>query len=321
MDFLRQFKYFVLIAIWLKVYTENVLMRELSLFSGAGGGLLASKLLGWRTIGYVENNEYCQKVLRQRIADCILDPAPIFGDIRKFISDGYAESYSGMVDVVTGGFPCQPFSCAGKSLGKDDPRNMWPETIGVIRKVGPCFALLENVPGILAHPYFGTILGDLHESGFNVRWEIISASSLGAQHLRERLWVFAYTNTHKIRCVDNELSPSARTSQGRINAFYRTKGHSTNATDSKQNGRYANTIHSFTNYEGKRITRKTRGSIGIVSREDVGGRWWAFPDADSDRSFDDVAYWVDRLEAVGNGQVPIVAKTAWELLSGMSQKT
>src|SRR3990167_11417581 len=98
-------------------------MRELSLFSGAGGGLLGSKLLGWNCVGYVESNEYCQKVLRQRIADGFLDAAPIFGDIRKFISEGYAASYQGMVDVVTAGFPCQPFSISGKGFGKDDHRN------------------------------------------------------------------------------------------------------------------------------------------------------------------------------------------------------
>ena len=94
-------------------------MRELSLFSGAGGGLLGSKLLGWTCVGYVENNEYCQKVLKQRIADGILDAAPIFGDIRKFISEGYARSYQGMVDVVTGGFPCQDISIAGSGAGID----------------------------------------------------------------------------------------------------------------------------------------------------------------------------------------------------------
>ena len=74
-------------------------MRELSLFSGAGGGLLATKhLLGWETIGYVEIDEYCQAILAQRIEDGYLDPAPIFGDIKRFISEGYAEAYQGMVE-------------------------------------------------------------------------------------------------------------------------------------------------------------------------------------------------------------------------------
>jgi DNA (cytosine-5)-methyltransferase 1 len=92
-------------------------MNELSLFTGAGGGLLGSKLLGWRTIGYVEKEPYCQKVIVQRIADGLLDAAPVYGDIRRFINDGYAANYQGMVDVVSAGFPCQPFSVAGKREG------------------------------------------------------------------------------------------------------------------------------------------------------------------------------------------------------------
>lgn len=96
-------------------------MRELSLFAGAGGGILGSKLLGWTTVGYVEFNEYCQKVLAQRIKDGLIDNAPIFGDIRAFNDCGYASSYQGMVNVVTGGFPCQPFSSCGKQLGGGRP--------------------------------------------------------------------------------------------------------------------------------------------------------------------------------------------------------
>src|SRR3990167_5510556 len=106
-------------------------MNELSLFTGAGGGVLGSKLLGHRLVGYVEYEPYCQEILKQRIADGILDAAPIFGDIRKFISEGYAESYQG-VDLVSAGFPCQPFSVAGKGLGEKDPRNMWPATLRCI---------------------------------------------------------------------------------------------------------------------------------------------------------------------------------------------
>ena len=103
-------------------------MNELSLFTGAGGGLLGTKLLGFRHIGYVEWDNYCQRIIAQRIIDGLLDNAPIFGDIRAFIGDGYAEAYQGMVDIITAGFPCQPFSVAGKRKGADDNRNMWPAT-------------------------------------------------------------------------------------------------------------------------------------------------------------------------------------------------
>lgn len=276
---------------------------------------MGSKLLGWTTIGYVEINDYCQRVIAQRIKDGCLDEAPIFGDIWSFISEGFARSYQGMVDVVTAGFPCQPFSVAGNSEGEFDPRNMWPETIECIRQVRPRFALLENVPGLLAHGYFGTILGDLHKSGFNAEWDVISASSLGAQHLRERLWILAYSNTDEIRRLDDELSASARASQGRLDALRGFKRHPSYAPHPKQNGRAKDSVHAFTNHAGERITRKKRRPLRIVSRQDPSGRWWAFPDSDHHRSFDDVADWVDRLEAVGNGQVPIVAKSAWEILS------
>ena len=80
-------------------------LRELSLFSGAGGGLLGSKLLGWKAVGYVEFNKYCQQVLEARIREGYLDEAPIFGDIRQFIEEGYAEAYAGHVDVISAGFP------------------------------------------------------------------------------------------------------------------------------------------------------------------------------------------------------------------------
>ena len=80
-------------------------LRELSLFSGAGGGLLGSKLLGWRTVGYVEFNTYCQNVIKARIRDGLLDNAPIFGDIHEFIREGHAEAYAGNVEVISGGFP------------------------------------------------------------------------------------------------------------------------------------------------------------------------------------------------------------------------
>jgi len=87
-------------------------MNELSLFTGAGGGLLGTKLLGWNPIGYVEWDDYCQRVIAQRIKDGFLPDAPIFGDIKTFIDSGCAELYRGVTDVISAGFPCQPFSVA-----------------------------------------------------------------------------------------------------------------------------------------------------------------------------------------------------------------
>ena len=167
-------------------------MRELSLFSGTGGGLLGTKLLGFQHVGYVEIDEYCQKVIRQRIIDGILENAPIFGDIRTFIDKGYAASYTGLVDVVTAGFPCQPFSVAGKQQGKDDHRDMWPETRDVIGIVQPKRVLLENVPGLIVSGYIRTILNDLSKMGYDVKWGVLGADSVGLPHHRARLWMVAY---------------------------------------------------------------------------------------------------------------------------------
>lgn len=184
-------------------------MRELSLFTGAGGGLQGTKLLGWSHIGYVEHDKHCQRVIAQRIKDGLLDHAPIFTDIRQFIESGSAKEYKGFADVVTAGFPCQSFSIAGRKKGEADERNMWPETIEVIRQVQPAYCLLENVPGLLTTGsegvedetgrslcgYFGTILRELSECGFDATWCVLGADEVGAaSHKRKRLWIHA-TNT------------------------------------------------------------------------------------------------------------------------------
>lgn len=244
-------------------------MKELSLFSGAGGGLLGTKLLGWEHIGYVEFNSYCQQVIAQRIKDGLLNEAPIFSDIRAFNSEGFAGSYKGLVDVITAGFPCQPFSVAGKNLGEDDERNMWPETIKCIRTIRPTFAYLENVSGLLASGYFGRILGDLAESGYDCRWRILSAAEVGAPHKRDRLWIVAHSKRVGIQ----------RDSEKQI--------------------------------QGKRALES--GKLN---------RWFTWWDERPDKSKyfyrgvgDGVANYMDRLKAAGNGQVPAVVKTAWELLT------
>lgn len=162
-------------------------MRELALFAGVGGGILGGKLLGWQTVCAVEINPYCQRVLMQRQDDGILDPFPIWGDITTF--DG--RPWAGLVDVVTGGVPCQPWSDAGEQRGENDDRNLWPETFRIIGEVGPRSVLLENVPGILSFDYSGFIFGTLSEMGYRVCWGDVGAADVGADHARERIWIAA----------------------------------------------------------------------------------------------------------------------------------
>lgn len=174
-------------------------MNELSLYSGGAGGLLGSLLLGWTPIGYVEYDKYCQRLIAARIADGILPAAPLFGDVREFLQCGAAREYRGFTDVLTAGFPCQPFSSAGRKEGKRDKRNMWPATIEAIRQVRPRFCFMENVRGLLSSGYFPTILKELAESGYDARWRVLSAAELGAPHKRDRLWIVAHTRSSRRR--------------------------------------------------------------------------------------------------------------------------
>ena len=171
-------------------------MNYLSLFSGAGGGDLAFQHLleSFKCIGYVEIEEYCQQIIAQRIKDGFMHDAPIFTDIKAFINSGCCEFYRGVTDLITGGFPCQPFSIAGKRQAEDDSRNQWPNTIECIRRIRPRFAFLENVPGLLSTEYVRRIYGDLAEIGYNARWCVLGADDCGAPHKRKRWWCLAYTD-------------------------------------------------------------------------------------------------------------------------------
>ena len=168
-------------------------MTHLDLFAGAGGASWFGKLIGARCVGYVENDEYCQQVIRARIRDGIFDDAPIFSDVRTF--DGLP--YRGRVDLITAGFPCQPFSCAGKRQGEADERNLWPDTIRIVREVRPHWAIFENVAALATHRYFGTILSDIQAAGYELRRspQIIGADEVGANHERLRLYIAACSDS------------------------------------------------------------------------------------------------------------------------------
>ena len=274
-------------------------MNELSLFSGAGGALLASKLLGWRTIGYVEFNDYCQRVLRARIDDGILDEAPIFTDVCEFLESGAAREYRGFADVVTGGFPCQDISVAGSGAGIEGERSgLWKTMAGIIREVRPEYAFVENSPALTSRG-LGTVLGDLAEMGFNAKWGVLGANDVGAPHIRKRIWIVAH----------------ARRKYGK-------KGYSTNMVAEKKK-RSQGAIHHKSGCEGQNVAypnsaqREGRGFPLGTQKEyaNIGSAGWWEVEPDVGRVADGVAHGVDRLKAIGNGQVPACASVVWELLS------
>ncbi|MGM7309838.1 DNA cytosine methyltransferase, partial [Acinetobacter baumannii] len=160
-------------------------MNELALFAGAGGGVLASYLMGWRTVCAVERDAYAAQVLAQRQNDGILEAFPIWSDITTF--DG--KPWKGIVDVISGGFPCQDISVAGKGAGLDGERSgLWKEFKRIICEVQPEFAFIENSPMLITRG-LDRILCDLAQMGFDAQWGIISCADIGGVHKRERTWI------------------------------------------------------------------------------------------------------------------------------------
>jgi DNA (cytosine-5)-methyltransferase 1 len=161
-----------------------------SLFSGIGGLDLGLERAGFQLRWQVERDEWCRAILarhwpgvrRHRDARALVGP-----ELEP-------------VDLIAGGFPCQPVSIAGRRRGVDDERWLWPEFARVIRLLRPRYALVENVPGLLtAGGGFGSILGDLAESGYDAEWQCIPASAVGAPHLRWRVFLLAYPERAAIR--------------------------------------------------------------------------------------------------------------------------
>ena len=168
-------------------------MNELALFAGAGGGILGGKLLGWNTVCAVERDAYAAQILAQRQNDRILKPFPTWSDVTSF--DG--TKWRGIVDVVSGGFPCQDISAAGKGAGIEGARSsMWKEFARIIGEVRPKYAFVENSP-MLTSRGLGVVLADLATLGFNAEWGVLSAADVGAIHKRERIWVLATDPNNK----------------------------------------------------------------------------------------------------------------------------
>jgi len=163
-----------------------VKLKILDLFSGIGGFSLGLEATGhFETAAFCEIEPYCQKVLKKHWPD-----VPIFDDIRKLKGTDI-----GTIDIITGGYPCQPFSVAGKQKAEQDPRHLWPEYFRLIQELRPTWVIGENVSG---HIKLGldSVLEDLASEGYSTRTFSISASSIGANHKRERIWTVAYSNSH-----------------------------------------------------------------------------------------------------------------------------
>lgn len=160
-------------------------MRVLDLFSGIGGFSLAAQQVGWETVGFCESDEYCKKVLRKHWPS-----VRIWEDVKELAQ--LKEPIG--CDVITGGFPCQPFSYAGDQQGQQDDRFLWPSMLQIIESERPSWVVAENVAGIVSMA-IDQVLADLGDKGYAARAVIIPATAVGAPHQRDRAWIIAHTNS------------------------------------------------------------------------------------------------------------------------------
>ena len=304
-------------------------LNELALFAGAGGGILGGHLLGWRTVCAVEWEQYPASVLCARQNDKILSPFPIWDDVQTF--DG--KPWRGIVDVVSGGFPCQDISAAGKGAGIDGERSsMWKHMARIIGEARPRYAFVENSP-MLTSRGLGVVLADLSSMGFNAKWGVVSAADIGANHQRERIWIRAEQrdflshaehngfgrgkqqpqSTQEADVVDTQSCGSGRNT-GKLqteNEQQTSERQKDGIWESDYAGQRNGEIYDSNSTQCERNELSERGNQEYpdISR----ASWWDV-EPNVGRVADGVAARVDRLKAIGNGQVPLCAATAWELL-------
>lgn len=277
-------------------------MRHASLFSGIGGFDLAAQWMGWENVFQVEIDQFCQKVLEKNFPN-----TKRYGDIKQF--DGIP--YRGTIDILTGGFPCQPFSNAGKRKGTEDNRYLWPEMLRVIREVQPLYIVGENVGGLVNWSdgmVFKQVHSDLEAQGYEVQSFILPACAIGAPHRRDRIWFIAHSSSQGIRPTASRINSSWELFQ------------TTEREESKFVNKCPGYSWTFANPDksrlpiriqpGKRCNVKAHGAFqrSEFARTYSTPDWSQFPTQSGIRRRDDgIPNRVDRIKSLGNAIVPQVA--------------
>jgi len=278
-------------------------LKILDTFAGIGGFSYAAHELvgGFETTQFVEIDPFCQKVLKKHFPK-----VPCHDDIKTFTA------YPGQYDVITGGFPCQDISVAGRREGITDQTRsgLFYELIRVIRLVRPKFVVMENVAAILNNG-LDIVLGELSEAGYDAEWSIISASSLGASHRRSRWWCVAYTNDYgssssSINEVNDETDSSSQKGQNQVSKSSRSSESS--------NGRIVRSFEgnvTDSNSEGLQRKILSKMESGIWSAKHTGRldpNWRSYVSKPIlPRGSYGLSNRVDRTKALGNSIVPAVA--------------
>lgn len=325
--------------------TEEVI-NVLGICAGIGGLELGVKLAlpQARGVCYIEREAYAQATLVARMEAEALDQAPIWSDLRTF--DGRA--WRGKVDLVCGGIPCQPFSVAGKRSGIADGRWLWPDFVRVVDETGAWCLFLENVPGLRTKG-LPVILEDLAESGWSAEWGLFSAQEVGAPHRRQRLFLLAVTDSKRLECLrgcwvfDSKREALRDHIEG---CSGEALAHSDSAAVREQPGRRVREDRGKTafataprielvNSDGTRLAeregltgdaRTEHGALERAGRLFPPGRdpalWRGLPAATQPAVCGgahgapaSVVYRRDRLRALGNGVVPLVAAHAFRSLA------
>jgi DNA (cytosine-5)-methyltransferase 1 len=282
-----------------------------SLFAGIGGFDLGFERAGFEIRWQVEIDSWCRAVLAKHWPDVkrYADVRTVNGDLEP-------------VDVVCGGFPCQPHSLAGRRAGADDERDLWPEFVRLIRELEPRWVVAENVPGLLstdAGRFFGTVLGDLAACGYDAEWDCLPASAFGAPHRRDRVWIVAYSSVER-----RIQSAQSRCNEGPLQWFGNDRAH---VADPVRRGCEKRPVSERQN--GPAVSDATgRGGTGadVADADESGcveqcriftvrpqqlaaqcrGGWESEPDVG--RVAHGVPARVDRLRGLGNSIVPQIAE-------------
>ena len=275
----------------------------ISFCSGYGGIERGLDLAGvkHRVIAYVEIEAFAIANLVAKMESGQLVPAPIFTDLKTFP----AHLFRDCVDIITGGYPCQPFSAAGKRLGTEDPRHLWPYILDHIRSIRPVRCMFENVEG---HISLGLreVIGDLEGAGYDATWGIFSASEVGALHQRKRVYIVADSHNGQRELKNEEI----RT--GRDASFYGSEELADTISTGSQgwlSGREDTERESQLRHLGCGGTALQRGQEQSWPPEPRVGR---VVDGCADR--------VDRIRLLGNGVVPQTAAKAWTTLTSRGKK-
>jgi DNA (cytosine-5)-methyltransferase 1 len=266
--------------------------------------------MGWENVFHVEKDEFCQAVLKKNFPEVVQH-----GDIKTF--DG--TKYRGAIDIITGGFPCQPYSVNGKRLGTDDPRHLWPEMLRVIREIQPSWIVGENVGGLLNWSnglVFEMVCVNLEDEGYQVTPYILPAAGAGAPHRRDRCWFIAHSNGNDA-----------------WGCGYGKTGSTTTEGETKWEKRERIRSHSKRIGSQGAIANASNGRLSIGDAEPIQGKsqstnkrlcgvqgWGNFPTQSGIcRRDDGVPNRMERIKSLGNSIVPQVAFQIFKAIEATNQ--